>query len=260
VYSLVPPSLLTREGHWLAAVLACGDGAVLSIRTAAALQGLRPTSRAKIDVTIPGRSHRSHPGIDVHRSTTLTEADVTVVNGIPCTTVARTLFDLADVIRRRPLERAFDHADAQGTLNMLEIEDQLRRNATRPAAAKIRALLAEHYVGTTLTRSDLEESVLVGARSRGLPAPVVNELLVLPDGGPPIRVDFLFSEARVAVESDGHNTHRTRQQFELDRENDQRLTLFGYRPVRTTWRQIERRLDVFLDRLVVIIQGPPFRP
>src|SRR5205085_12535471 len=101
VYSLVPRSLLSRQGHWMAAVLACGPGAVLSHRTAAALHELRPTQRANIDVTVPSRSRRRHPGIDIHRSTTLTAADITIVNGIPCTTVARTMFDLAEVVNRR---------------------------------------------------------------------------------------------------------------------------------------------------------------
>ena len=95
VYSLVPPKLLTREGRYLAAVFACGPGAVLSHRSAAVLHGLRDWGHTKIDVTIPGRSARRHDGIVVHRSTTLTDKDVTVVDGIPCTTVG------ADAVRPR---------------------------------------------------------------------------------------------------------------------------------------------------------------
>ncbi len=149
----------------MAAVLACGPGAVLSHRTAAALHELRRTDRRKIDVTVPSRRGRAHSTIDIHRSTTLTGADVTVLNGIPCTTVARTLFDLAAVVNRRSLERAFDQAEILDVFDLGAIEDQLERNRTRPAAAKIRALLEEHYIGTTPTESELE-GVCSGGRDR----------------------------------------------------------------------------------------------
>lgn len=85
VYSLVPPALLSVDGRYMAAVLACGPGAVLSHRSAADHHGLRPTARARIDVTVPGRIKRRVGGVDVHCSTTLVAADVTVVDGIPCT-------------------------------------------------------------------------------------------------------------------------------------------------------------------------------
>jgi Transcriptional regulator, AbiEi antitoxin len=260
VYSLVPPNLLIAQGHYLAAVLACGPGAVLSHRSAAALHGLLPTARANVDVTVPARSAREQPGTDVHRSTTLIERDVTVVDNIPVTTVARTLLDLAEVIPRRALERAYDQADAACVFNLRALGDQLERNSTRPAAKVVRELLAEHYVGSTLTRSELEERVVVHCRKAGLPTPAVNELLVLPDGGVPIRVDFLFRAARVALETDGYRTHRTRRQFELDRDNDMRLTACSSKPVRTTWLQIERRTQIVIARLVQIIRPPARGP
>jgi len=111
VYSLAPTALLTREGWWMAAILAAGPQAVLSHGKAAALHALLTCNRAKVEVTVPGRVVRTRSGIDVHRSTTLTEADRTVVNGIPCTTVARTLLDLAAVVEPRRPERAFDQAE-----------------------------------------------------------------------------------------------------------------------------------------------------
>jgi predicted transcriptional regulator of viral defense system len=87
---------LTLPGRWMAAVLACGQKAVLSHRSAAGLWSLRPDNRANTDVSLPSRSARSRPGIDVHRSVTLTPADRTVKDGIPCTTLARTLLDVVD--------------------------------------------------------------------------------------------------------------------------------------------------------------------
>jgi len=243
VYSLVPPKLLSREGRWMAAVLACGPGAVLSHRSAAALLELRGTNRARIDVTVPTRSYREHRGIDLHRSTTLRPNDTTVEQNIPCTTVARTQLDLAEVINRRGLERAFDQAEAMDAFDLRALEDQLERNSTRRGAAVVRAVLAEHYIGSTLTWSEFEERFLAMTRALGLPRPEVNHWIVLPDGGPPIRGDFVWRAQRAVLETDGHGTHRTRQAFEGDRKKDQRLIVAGWRSVRVTVRQFEREPD-----------------
>ena len=257
VYSLVPKALLTREGHWMAAVLACGPGAVLSHRNAAALHGLRPTARAKIDVTVPGRSCRSRTGIDVHRSISLTEADVTIVNGIPCTTVARTLFDLSEVVNRRSLERAFDESESLQVFDLRAIEDQLERNPTRPAARHVRAVLDEHYVGSTLTRSALEEAFLALCRRLGLPKPDVNTWIDLHDGLPMIWADFVWREQRVIVETDGEKFHGTQQARERDPHRDQRATVAGWRPIRTTWRQVMWRPPELEPALVALVATPP---
>jgi predicted transcriptional regulator of viral defense system len=232
VYSLVPKTLLTREGHWMAAVLACGPGAVLSHRNAAALHELRPTMRANVDVTVPGRSCRSRKGIDVHHSTTLTENDVTVVSGIRCTTVARTLFDLSEVINRRSLERAFDESESLEVFDLRAIDDQLERNPTRPAARHVRALLNEHYIGGTPTRSELEEAFLALCRRLGLPEPGVSKWIDLHDGLPMIWADFVWREQRVIVETDGDKFHGTHQARERDPRRDQRATVAGWRPIR----------------------------
>ncbi|HWF36858.1 MAG TPA: hypothetical protein VG295_15870, partial [Solirubrobacteraceae bacterium] len=98
VYSTTAPSLLPARARWLAAVLACRPDAYLSHRSAAALWGIRATSRSTIDVTSPGGRGRRLSGIDAHRAATLAPADVTVVDGIPCTSVARTAVDLAALV------------------------------------------------------------------------------------------------------------------------------------------------------------------
>ena len=255
VYSLVPPPLLTREGRWMAAVLACGPTASLSHEAAGALHGLRWYGGALIDVTVPGRAKRHHDGITLHRSTTLTPADITTVNGVPCTTVARTLLDLADSLNRRRLERAFDQAEVSGVLNLTAIHDQLTRNATRPATAMVRDLLETHYLGRTPTWSELEEAVLALARRINAPDPEVNGWIVLDDGLPAIRGDFVWREQRVVLETDGHKSHRTRQKFELERVQDQRLTIANWRPVRTTWRQVFGRPQELERTLVALLGG-----
>jgi hypothetical protein len=253
VYSIVPRELLTREGHWLAAVLAAGPGALLSHRSAAALHGLHPHGGAKIDVTIPTRNGRLRRGLRIHRSITLIERDATIETAIPCTTVARTLFDLADVLARRPLERAFDQAEIQRQLDLFAIQDQIERNRARKAAGIIRALLGDHYVGSTPTWSALEEAMLALVRRARVPEPEVNAWIVLPDGESPIRADFVWRPQRVVLETDGHRTHRTRQAFEYDRRRDQRLTRFEWRPVRATWRQIMRRPRELESTLVALL-------
>jgi very-short-patch-repair endonuclease len=240
----------------MAAVLACGPDAALSHRSAAALHGLRRHGGTRIDVTIPIRSGRAHAGIQIHRSTTLTPEDVTDVNGIPCTTVARTLFDLADVLSRRPHERAFDEAEVLDVFDLWAIQDQLQRNrGRRRAVKKVTALLNEHYVGSTPTRSELEEAFFSMCRKRDLPQPEVDQWILLPDGGPPILADFLFRAQRVVVETDGDKYHSTAQARERDPERDQRLTVHGYVPVRTTWRQTMRRPDPLATRLKRIIDA-----
>ena len=255
VYSLVPKSLLSREGHWMAAVLACGPGAVLSHRTAAALHGLRPTRRSRIEVTVPGESSRRHAGIQVHRSTTLTEADTTVVNGIPCTSVARTLFDVAELVNRRALERAFDQAEILELFDLKAIQDQLARNPTRPAARRVCALLEEHYIGSTPTQSELEEAFFALCRSTGAPDPEVNEWIDLHDGEPPIWADFVWRRQRVIVETDGERFHGTQQARQRDPHRDQRATVAGWRPIRTTWRQVMHRPHELRPIVAKLVNG-----
>jgi hypothetical protein len=241
VYSLVPRELLTREGVFMAAVLACGPSAVLSYRSAAALHGLRRTDRARVDVTIPQRSPRQHPGIDVHRSITLLPRDTTLVGNIPCTTVARTVLDLGQVVNRREVERACDQAEILEVFDLQAFLDQVERNFSRLAARLLRAVLDQHYIGSTATWSELEEAFLAMCRAAGLPRPEVN-VWITPDDGEPssIRADFVWPDQHLIVETDGHTTHRTRQAFEYDRLRDQRLIAAGWTVIRVTWRQVTR--------------------
>jgi len=253
VYSLVPKALLKREGLYMAAVLACGPGAVLSYRSAARLHELRNWGHTKIEVTVPKRSARAHPGVAVHRSTTLTDQDVTVVNNIPCTTVHRTLFDLAEVVTQRQLERAFDQADLLEVLDLNAINDQLARNPTRPGAKRVKAVLATHYIGSTPTWNENEEMLLSITRGLGLPDPETNQFIVLPDGGPAIRADFVWRDQRVIVEADSDKWHRSKQRQEIDRRRDQRLTAAGWTVIRTSYRQMKHDPDELRAVLVKLL-------
>jgi hypothetical protein len=261
VYSLVPPKLLTREGRWLAAVFACGPGAVLSHRSAGVLHGLRDWGHTKIEVTIRGRSTRSHDGILVHRSKTLTETDVTVVDGIPCTTVARTQFDLAEVVTRRELERVFDQAEVMEAFDLGALQDQIARNPTRPAAAIVRSVLEEHYIGRTPTRSELEEAGLAMSRACGLADPETNVFIDPGDGERAIEGDLVWRQQRIIIQLDGERFHHTRQAFERDRRNDQRLLAAGWLVIRVTWRQLKNEPErVRRTILKVMAQARVVRP
>lgn len=241
VYSLVPRDLLSRRGHWMAAVLACGPDAVLSHHKAAALHGLRESARAKIDVTVPGRSGRDRPGLEIHRVRGLNPADTTVVEQIPCTSVARTLLDLAEVLSVRALERAFDQSEILELFDLRALEDQLARYRMRPGAAAVRRVLEEHYVGSTPTQSELEEAFLAVCRRYRIRPPRINEWVDLGDGEPMIWADFVWRAERVIVETDGAKFHGTHQARQRDPRRDQRAMVAGWRPLRTTWPQVMRR-------------------
>ena len=260
VYSLVHRQLLSRHGHWMAAVLACDPAAVLSHQTAAALHELRPTARRKIDVTVRGTSHRRRPGIDLHRSTKLTEHDVTVVDGIACTNVARTALDLAAVVSRRSVERAFDQMEISDKFDLGAITDQLERNPSHRGARVVKSILNEHYIGATATASPLEELVFAICRRGGIPEPRVNQWIDFGDGGPTIQADFAWREQRVIVEADGDRFHRSRQARERDTRRDQRAALASWRLIRVTPHQAEHAPGELESTIVRLVRAPPRAP
>jgi Transcriptional regulator, AbiEi antitoxin/Protein of unknown function (DUF559) len=231
---------LTREGHWMAAALAYGPSAVLSHRSAAALWGLRPDNRPVSEITVPVPSIRSRRGILAHTSITLRDADVTSRDGIPCTTPARTLLDLAEVVERRPLERAIEQAEILRLFDLRALEEVLGRAPGRRGAGLLRDLLAEQrdeHVASPETH--FEELYLALCRRASLSRPEAGAEFTFPDGTP-ARADFCWRRERVVVELDSWAFHRTRAAFERDRRRDQQFGLLGYEVKRFTWRQVER--------------------
>jgi Transcriptional regulator, AbiEi antitoxin/Protein of unknown function (DUF559) len=237
VYAVGRPHL-TRRGRWMAAVLAYGPKAVLSHRSAAALHGLRPDNRAKTDVTLPCSSAKSRPGIEVHRSSTLSEHDVTIVDGIPCTTVARTLVDLGDDVDQQGVERAVGQAEVLGLFDGKAVDAALERAGPRRGAGSLGAVL-EDFKEPNLTRRELEKRFLALCRQASVPSPAVNAWITLPDGVA-YQADFLWRAERLIVETDSRRFHSYRAAFESDRLRDQRLTVAGFTVVRFTWRQVTR--------------------
>jgi very-short-patch-repair endonuclease len=246
VYAVGHPRL-GLHGRWMAAVLAGGADAVLSHQAAAELWQLRKRTQADrgpIDITVPRRrGGRQRRGLVVHRIPTLTAAETTIKDRIPVTTPARTLLDLATTLPRRQLERAMDEAERLGLCAEEDLSEIVRVQRGRAGTGALGALLAQHAIGTTATRNDLEEAFLVLCRSYRLPQPKVNVPLL------DYVVDFLWQETRLVVEVDGRATHGTRSAFQADRDRDGRLAVAGYVVLRFTWWDVTRRPAVVADRV-----------
>ncbi len=236
---------LTLHGKWMAAVLAAGEGAVLSHRDAAALWRLLSPASGDIHVTLAARAGRDRrPGIAIHRSSSLRRHHTTTHEAIPVTTPARTLLDLAEVVPRRTLERATDEAERLRVFDLRALHEVMAESNGRAGTGLLTALLHEHQAGSTLTRSELEELFLALCRDGEMPPPRVNAWIAL-DQGDGYEADFLWEPQRLIAEVDGWESHGTRRAFGHDRRRDRRLRLAGYEPLRFTWHEVtEQRLEV----------------
>lgn len=208
---------LGNEGRWLAAVLASGRGAVLSHRSAAQLWRLLPPSRGSVDITVVGYGgRRNRPGLRIHRSSSLTDDDIVVRDGIRVTTPARTLIDLRRIASPQDFRKAVRQAEVLGyRLGGVEVDG---------------------------TRSELEYLFLRLCRRHRLPRPEVN----VPLG--PYVVDFLWRERRLVVETDGAQFHRGDLAASYDRRRDAELRRRGFEVLRFSYLQVTR------DRAAVAAQ------
>jgi len=214
---------LSQEGRWLAAVLACGDRATLSHRSAAALLRLLDNQTGPIDVSVPGITGRkSRAGIRIHRRTSLSSQDVIQRKRIPVTTPARTIADLRRIASPAELRRAIRQTEVLGLRTGLESTSER-------------------------TRSELEHLFLRLCEKHELPTPEVN-----------VRIgsyvaDFLWRRQRVVVETDGYRYHRGSRAFEDDHDRDLELRRLGYDVVHLTYRQVttapERAAGAVADAL-----------
>jgi len=220
VFAVGHPALI-REGRFQAAVLACGPEAVLSHRSAADLWNFRSNGRTVIDVTAPNRRGRSPAGIAAHRNGSLGPVDCTAVVGIACTTVERTLLDLAAVVPVWELRKAIAEAEVLRILDHTALRNLLRRSRGRRGVARLRLILDELHPQTKRTRSELERLFLRMCKQAGLPEPDVN--VPLDVGGRKLRPDFLWRDAGLIVETEGRRYHGTDSAFQLDRKREQRL-------------------------------------
>jgi hypothetical protein len=229
---------LMREGRWLAAVMACGPGAALSHRDAAVLWDLRQSNSAYIDVIVPSQSGRKRAGLRIHRSSRLRRAEVTVRHGIPVTTVARTLLDLADVLERQALKRVINEAEYLNRLDMAALNAVVSANPGRRSAELIGAVGGAGH----RTRSQLEDRFLALLERHGVEEP---ESGVWIEG---YEADFLWRRAGLVVELDGLAAHRTTAAMKGDRRRDRILWRAGFRTMRLTEDDLDEP-EAILDDL-----------
>lgn len=224
---------LSLQGRWLAAVLACGDQAVLSHRSAAYLWGLagRPR-RGQVDVTSP-QSSRGPTGIRLHRSK-LASDERAVEARIPVTTVARTLLDLAEVLDEDGLRHAFEEADRLKLLRMPALEQVCARAGKRKGLVTLRRLI-DAAREPIFTRSPLENRFAEFYREHlaDLPAPLTNISILDHE------VDAYWPAHRLVVEMDSWEFHAHRAAFEHNRARDAAMQAAGYRVIRLTHRQLK---------------------
>jgi very-short-patch-repair endonuclease len=231
----------------LAAVLACGPGAVLSHRSASGLWRLLPPTRGDVDVTVCGRRCDSKRGIRVHRVASLEPRDVRKLGGIPVTAPARTILDLAAVVEPRELERALAETETRRLARRSELVALLARVGRRPGVAALRSLV-EADRSPALTRSEAEERFLALIKAAELPTPETNVRVG------PYEVDFLWRDHGLIVEVDGFRFHSSRTSFERDRRRDAELVSRGYRVIRVTWRQIVDRPEALAARIATALR------
>jgi Protein of unknown function (DUF559) len=226
---------LTVESRWMAAVLAYGPDAVLSHRSAGQLWGLYPRSRIAPEVTAPG-SKLGKGGIVIHRGVFPVD-EVVRVQGIPVTSVPRTMFDLAGMLKEREVERAWNEMEVREYRAQLSVPDLIERYPGRKGTILLARLANSKMLPVGITRNDLEEAFLGLIDRFNLPRPRMNAHLAIRDRF--YEIDCLWEDRKIAIELDGGGAHGTKRAFQKDRERDRILTAERYTTARITWDQIQ---------------------
>jgi very-short-patch-repair endonuclease len=250
VYRIGP--VVSPHAREMAAVLACGTGAVLSGWSAAGLWQLPPPPEALAEsgvvfVTVAGPGC-GRPGIRLRRVSALHPSEVTRHKGIPVTTAARTLLDIAADLARhqlvRELERSVGQAQREKLTTTAELNSLLARHPTRPGAALLRQVVGGEVAAT---RSQAEERLLALLRSARLPMPRVNHSVA------GYIVDFHWPAQRLVVEVDGFRYHTQRDRFESDRTRDLDLAAVGVTVIRVTWRQLTKEASAIIAQIALAL-------
>jgi very-short-patch-repair endonuclease len=220
---------LTQEGIWLAAVLACPLGSVLSHGPAGQLQGIVPKrERLALHVSVPARSDVKPKGVITHRPRNLGPEDKTTRLWIPTTTATRTIFDLSATLPSLQLRKAFERAERLHLLERPRLSSLLKSSPSRKGSGLLRTLLSTRPPPLAEIRTLLEELIWDACSEHSLPPPLVNVPLL------DYTVDFLWPEARLVVEADGGD-HLTPRQRDKDNARDAALGRTGYLVRRYGW-------------------------
>jgi hypothetical protein len=243
VYAVGHPAL-TPEGRWLAAVKACGSGALLSHTAALMLYGLLALDDRRPEVTLPIVANRKPPGVKVHRTRTLPPGDTWRHKGIPVTTVERALMDVAATWTDTAVRRAMATAQSRYLTNLRRLAAALDRTGPRPGRARYARVLA---TGPAPTRSELEIRVLDLVLAGGFEHPDVNKPLLIQ--GRRIVPDLRWPAQRLIVEADGRQWHDNPQARALDAERQAFLEAHGERLLRVDWQQATAGTQQTLTRI-----------
>lgn len=223
------------RGHWMAAVLACGPGAVLSFRSAAAHWGIRGYSGAYVDITSPSKA-KSRGSIRRHCARLL-EDEITEHDGIPITTAQRTIFDLATISTPQSVESALRQSEYLRLYGSLSLWDLLERHPRHRGARSIRAALARAGDAPGEVYEGLEERFLGFLDAHRLLRPNLNVWLEVQ--GHRYKADCLWPAQRLIAELDSWEAHGTHSAFQTDKSRDRRLLRAGYRTTRVTWHMLD---------------------
>jgi very-short-patch-repair endonuclease len=197
-------------------------------------------------VTVAGRDPGRKRNIRIYRVADLDARDVQIVAGVPVTSPARTLVDLAAVLPTVQLECAVAEALAQQLVRERDLLEHIQRARGRRGIAALRQLLSLER-GPALTRSEAERRLLRLVRAAALPEPEANVRIHR------MEVDFLWRRQRVVVEVDGFRYHSNGRAFERDRERDATLVASGYVVLRVTWRQLVRNPETVIARVAAAL-------
>jgi very-short-patch-repair endonuclease len=247
VYAVGRPRV-SREGRWLAAVLSAGPDAVVSHSTAGALWRICAW-RGPIDITVPS-SRRPRRGLRWHVAR-LPADEVTTHDGIPTTSPARTLFDLATFLTLPRLRNALNESEKRRHGSELSLPDLLHRYPRRPGTPNLRKVLADHSFGNGTGESELELEFLDFLDARGFPRPDVNRWIEV--GGEMVRPDCLWRDRRLVVELDSWEHHGTREAFEADRARARKLAGAGFRVMQVTSRDVNHGADALAADLRCVL-------
>lgn len=241
---------ISRVTHLRAALLACGEGAVISHATAAALHGLWDKWPHLIDVTVPIEAGRKLDGIRCRRCRHPEPEEIEVRSGVAVTTVARTLVDLAGIVGLPTLRKLVGRAAIRKRLDLDAVYLAMHNAKGRRGLKALELALVPYRTKDGKVpdvRSDFETLVLPELVDMGLPRPSCNAPLYIE--GERFLIDFLWEKMRVIVETDGRETHETPDAFQSDRRRDQFLAAAGYRVLRVTWNQMRSEPRGVLERV-----------
>lgn len=248
----VPGAATGNRARYAVALLDTGPGSMVSNLSAAADWQMQKRSPVVIDIT-NARRLGSRDGIRVHHRR-IHPAEIVRVDGLPMTSPAQTIFDLATKLGDDSLAKTANQGFVERIVTVQALHTALERNRGRRGSRAFRKLLDRIDPEGRRVRSPLEVAAADFMRARGFPPWVQNEAIDI--DGETVVPDFLWREQRVYVEADGRDPHLAPLTFDSDRRKDRRARVRGWLPVRITWDDLDRRPDELEADLRALLAAP----